>query len=182
MMTTATERVAASRSDGGLVTWLWLGAGTTATAGILHLFAAAEHAGVNDLAAASFVLTAATQLGIAFWLTLLAGRRAHPRPILTAAALATTVGFIGAFVLAYTATALAGYLGHAPEHSADLVNAGLTPIEAPGWIGLATVAAELISLAALVALLPDRWRRRAADGLLGLAGLTWVLWIVGVLR
>ena len=182
MMTTATERVAAPRSDSGLVTWLGVGAGTTATAGILHVFVAVQHASVNDLAAASFVLTAATQLGIAMWLTLLAGRRAHPRPVLTAAALTTTVGFIGAFVLAYTTTALDGYLGHAPEHSAELANAGITPIEAPGWVGLATVAVELISLAALVALLPDRWRRRTADGLLGLAGLTWVLWIVGVLR
>ena len=181
-MTTATGRVAASRSDGGLLTWLLVAAGTTATAGILHGFVAVEHAGVNARAAASFVLTAATQVGIAAWLTLIARRGAHPRPILAAAALVTTVGFVAAFVLAYTTTRFAGYFGHAPEHADVLVNAGLDPIEAPGWIGLATVAAELVTLAALVALLPEGWRWRATYGLWGLAALTWALWVVGVLQ
>jgi hypothetical protein len=52
---------------------------------------------------------------------------------------------------------------------------------APGILGLVTVAAEAVLIAALSALLPTTWRRRTVNGLLGLGGLAWVLWFTGVL-
>jgi hypothetical protein len=52
---------------------------------------------------------------------------------------------------------------------------------APGMLGPITVAAEALLIAALTALLPATWRRRVANGLLGLGGLTWALWFTGVI-
>ncbi|MCF6744993.1 hypothetical protein E9529_12020 [Blastococcus sp. KM273128] len=58
------------------------------------------------------------------------------------------------------------------------------PVDAghgPGALGTATVAAELLTLAALTALLPRTWRGRATNALLGVGVLTWGLWFTGVL-
>ena len=58
------------------------------------------------------------------------------------------------------------------------------PVEAghgPGALGTATVAAELLTLAALTALLAQTWRGRATNALLGVGVLTWGLWFTGVL-
>lgn len=58
------------------------------------------------------------------------------------------------------------------------------PVEAghgPGALGTATVAAELLTVAALTALLPPTWRGRATNALLGVGVLTWGLWFTGVL-
>ncbi|WP_448611772.1 hypothetical protein [Geodermatophilus sp. URMC 60] len=51
----------------------------------------------------------------------------------------------------------------------------------PEAVGTAVVAAELLTVAALAALLPASWRGRALDGLLLLGGSAWVLWLTGVL-
>ncbi|MGY1640004.1 hypothetical protein ACI782_02590 [Geodermatophilus sp. SYSU D00703] len=51
----------------------------------------------------------------------------------------------------------------------------------PEGLGTATVAVELLAMTALTALLPASWRGRATNALLALGGLTWVLWLTGVL-
>ncbi|SDY71359.1 hypothetical protein SAMN05660209_03542 [Geodermatophilus africanus] len=51
----------------------------------------------------------------------------------------------------------------------------------PEAVGTAVVAAELLSVAALAALLPASWRGRALNGLLALGGAAWLLWLTGVL-
>jgi hypothetical protein len=48
-------------------------------------------------------------------------------------------------------------------------------------LGIATAAAELLAVAALTGLLPSSWRARTVNALLGLGGLTWLLWFLGVL-
>lgn len=58
------------------------------------------------------------------------------------------------------------------------------PVDAghgPGALGTATVAAELLTLAALTALLAQTWRGRATNALLAVGVLTWALWFTGVL-
>jgi len=58
----------------------------------------------------------------------------------------------------------------------------IAPVQhAPGILGPATVAAELLLIAALAALQPAAWRRRTVNGLLVLGGLAWALWLTGVL-
>jgi hypothetical protein len=52
---------------------------------------------------------------------------------------------------------------------------------APGALGPWTVAAEAVVLAALTALLPASWRRRATNAAVVLGGLAWALWFTGVL-
>ncbi|MGY1722107.1 hypothetical protein [Blastococcus sp. SYSU DS0533] len=52
---------------------------------------------------------------------------------------------------------------------------------APGILGQAAVAAELLLLSALAALQPATWRRRTVDAVLVLGCLAWVLWFTGVL-
>ncbi|MGY1680896.1 hypothetical protein, partial [Geodermatophilus sp. SYSU D01176] len=51
----------------------------------------------------------------------------------------------------------------------------------PEAVGTAVVAAELLTVAALAALLPASWRGRALDALLVLGGSAWALWLTGVL-
>jgi hypothetical protein len=51
----------------------------------------------------------------------------------------------------------------------------------PGSLGSWTVGAEVLTLAALVALQPAAWRRRTTNTLLGLGALAWALWFTGVL-
>lgn len=48
-------------------------------------------------------------------------------------------------------------------------------------LGTATAVAELLTLAALTALLTPTWRGRATNALLGLGVPTWGLWFTGVL-
>ena len=58
---------------------------------------------------------------------------------------------------------------------------GSTGGHGPEAVGTAVVAAELLSVAALAALLPASWRGRALNGLLALGGAAWLLWLTGVL-
>ncbi len=51
----------------------------------------------------------------------------------------------------------------------------------PGSLGPWTAGAELLTVAALVALQPAAWRRRTTNVLLALGGLAWALWFTGVL-
>ncbi|HEX2075399.1 MAG TPA: hypothetical protein VHF92_16565 [Geodermatophilus sp.] len=52
---------------------------------------------------------------------------------------------------------------------------------APSLLGTVTVATEVLTVVALTALLPGSWRRRAANALLALGALAWVLWFTGLL-
>jgi hypothetical protein len=73
--------------------------------------------------------------------------------------------------------------GHSTE-TAGPVALSLEPVatrEAASPLGTATVILEMVTVLALTALLPGRWKSRAANGLLLLGGGTWVLWLVGVL-
>lgn len=58
---------------------------------------------------------------------------------------------------------------------------GSTGGHGPDTIGTVAVGAELLTVAALAALLPASWRGRALDGLLVLGGTAWALWLTGVL-
>jgi hypothetical protein len=58
---------------------------------------------------------------------------------------------------------------------------GSTDGHGPEAVGTAVVAAELLTVAALAALLPASWRGRALNGLLVLGGAAWALWLTGVL-
>jgi hypothetical protein len=73
--------------------------------------------------------------------------------------------------------------GVAIRSSGPVAMAGeVAPVRhAPGILGPATVAAEVLLIAALTALQPARWRRRTINGLLALGGLAWALWFTGVL-
>ena len=51
----------------------------------------------------------------------------------------------------------------------------------PEAVGTAVVTAELLTVAALAALLPASWRGRALNALLVLGGSAWALWLTGVL-
>jgi hypothetical protein len=51
----------------------------------------------------------------------------------------------------------------------------------PEAVGTAVVTAELLTVAALAALLPASWRGRALNALLVLGGSAWALWLAGVL-
>ena len=58
---------------------------------------------------------------------------------------------------------------------------GSTGGHGPEAVGTAVVAAELLTVAALAALLPASWRGRVLNGLLVLGGAAWALWLTGVL-
>ena len=196
-MTALTRHDAPARSGAAYSPWLWVGTVVTALSGVLHVLAAVDHAPVNARAAVAFVLTAAAQFCMAGWIAALPHRPALARPVLIAGAIAVTVAFIAAFVLAYTSDALAGLLGHASGHGAtaaqgqwttDIAGHILVGGNAPGLregptlLGGVTVTLEVFTLLSLVALLPAAWRRTAVDLILGLGGLIWILWIQGVLR
>lgn len=51
----------------------------------------------------------------------------------------------------------------------------------PKALGTAVVAAEVLTVAALAALLPTTRRRATLDALVVLAGVAWALWLTGVL-
>ena len=73
--------------------------------------------------------------------------------------------------------------GHSTEASGP-VALDLEPVSTrePGrLLGTATVAVEMLTVLALTALLPERWRSRAANALLCLGAAVWPLWLTGVL-
>lgn len=184
--------------------WQWTAALTIGTAGALHLAAAAEHIAAGQLAVGFFVLTAFAQFGFAAWLVVSGWAGAAPAREQVALALIGTVSLIGLYLLAQTSDVLNAFaLPHdagAGHGSGGGTHAGGSPgasiqVDGPvalddepvrvqhaaGPLGTATVAAEVLAVAALAALLPAAWRRRAVNTLFSLGALVWALWLTGVL-
>ncbi len=187
----------------GAARWWWTASAAAAGAGLLHVAAAAGHLAAGDLVVGLFLLTALAQLGLGAWLVAAARTgRGGVRPL--AVAVAGTTLLVGLYLLAHTTDLLAGLTGHDAAHAAGHVHGGgeaahaagasittggpvalddrpTAGAEAPGLLGTATVALELLGIAAMTALLPAHLRRRVVDALLLLGGLAWVLWLTGVL-
>jgi hypothetical protein len=197
-------------SGRALSRWLWTGALGAAAAGALHIAVAVEHLEAGDLTVGFFLLTALAQLGLAAWLALSAVTRGWPDLRLVSLALLATVSLMAMYVVAHTTALLDAFAvpGHAGGHGGGTHVPGIDPVTGvdlsqgvptrvngqilstgelpsaghdPGALGPWTVAAEVVTLAALTALQPASWRRRTTNGVLLLGGLAWVLWFTGVL-
>ncbi len=175
----------------GPAAWVWAAAGTTAAAGLLHVFAAFDHLHAGELVVAFFLVTALGQLAAAAGLTVAAMTGDRPDTRLLIGLLAATVALIGLYLVAHTTDLFAGVTGGG-GHAAGGHEAGTTgPValgnapprnsEQPGLLGTATVTVELISVLALTAMLPAHPRRLAGDVLLGLGAAAWLLWLANVL-
>ena len=174
---------------------LCAGALTAVAAGGLHVIAAAQHVEHGGPVVGFFLLVAAAQVGGGLWLALHGWVRQWPDRRLVVAGLLATVALIGLFVLAHTTDLLltyvthkAGHSGHTEIHTGPFAagvatrNDTLAGVrEAPGPVGLFTVALEVGTLMVLTALLPRLWRGRVVNGLLALGASAWVLWLTGVL-
>jgi hypothetical protein len=183
------------RSSGRLRGWLGLASLTTLVAGGLHVVAASQHAQHGGAAVGFFLLVAAAQLGGGLGLAVFALTGTRPGSRLVLAGLAATVGMVGLFIVAHGTDLLLSYVSqqaghdvHSTTHTgpfaAGLATRNDTLVgvrEAPGLLGMGTVAAELAGVVALTALLPRTWRNRVLDALLALCGLAWLLWFAGVL-
>jgi hypothetical protein len=180
--------------------WYWAAASSSVAAGGLHLAAAADHAGAHDVVVGFFLLVALVHVGLGAWIAVSDWAGARPDVRLVALALLGTVGLVALYVVAHSTDLLAAYQSHdvggahhdgttgAPQgHStptAGPIALGLEPVatrEPAGPLGTATVMVEMLTVLALTALLPGRWKDRAANTLLLLGGVTWALWLVGVL-
>jgi hypothetical protein len=180
--------------------WCWATAASATGAGGLHVAAAVEHLGSHDLVVGFFLLVALVQLGLGAWVVVSNWAGLQPDVRLVVLFLIGTVALVGLYLVAHTTDLLAGFQVHdngaahhggplgAPQgHSTETagpVALSLEPVatrEAASPLGTATVILEMVTVLALTALLPGRWKSRAANGLLLLGGGTWVLWLVGVL-
>lgn len=180
--------------------WWRVAVAGTAAAGLLHLVTALEHAPLGGLVVAFFLAAAVAQLAAAAWLT--ATRRSSRSPRLVAVAVAGTAALLLLYLVAHTSTLLtdlglvptghdgggaAGAGGHGADHSAAPAGPVAMGGEAPAGpepatpLGTATVAAEVLGLAGLVALLPGRWRAGAVNALASGGAAVWLLWFTGVL-
>jgi len=180
--------------------WRWAAAATAVAAGGLHIAAAVEHLGAHDVVVGFFLLVALGQIGFGAWVAVSSWAGIRPDVRLVALALIGTVGLVGLYLVAHTTDLLAAFQvhdtaaghhggttgilqGHSTETSGP-VALGLEPVSTPepaGLLGTATVAAEMLTVLALTALLPERRRSRATDALLCLGGAVWLLWLTGVL-
>ncbi len=180
--------------------WPWAAALSAAASGGLHIAAAFDHVGTHDVVVGFFLLVAFAQLGLGVWLamSIVAGLRPDVR--LLALALLSTVALVGLYVVAHTTDLLAAFQVHdggggthhgggtAPQGTSTQtvgpVALGLEPVatrEPAGPLGAATVATEMVTVLALTALLPARWRGWVTNALLLVGAATWVLWLTGVL-
>jgi hypothetical protein len=133
-MTTLTPAVVpAAPADAGtapstaLPPWRWTAALAVATAGGLHVAAAADHVGMGQLVVGFFLLTALAQLGTAAWIVVSTWAGTRANPALVTLVLAGTVALIGLYVVAHTTgllaafgiTEAAGAHSHAGTHGAE---------------------------------------------------------------
>jgi hypothetical protein len=156
-------------AQAGSAAWLVLGAwaGTRAsrplvamallgTVGLLALYVVAHTTGLLDAFAVHDTLTGGHEHDV-------------PGRVTTAVDPVTGVEFAQGMPLGASGpVAMDGLLGSTGGHG-------------PEAVGTAVVAAELLTVAALAALLPASWRGRALNGLLVLGGAAWALWLTGVL-
>jgi hypothetical protein len=178
--------------------WRWAAAVSAATAGGLHVAAAAEHLGAHDLVVGFFLLVALMQLGLGAWVAVSTWADVQPDVRLLALTLVGTVALVGVYLLAHTTDLLAAFQVHdatgahhggtsgAPQgHSTETVGPvalALEPVparEPAGLLGTATVTLEMGTVLAVTALLPGRWKSGAVNGLLCLGVGTWVMWLAG---
>ena len=180
--------------------WPWAAAVSAAAAGGLHLRAAFDHAGSHDVVVGFFLLVAFAQFGLGVWIAMSTVAGLRPDVRLIALALLSTVALVGLYVVAHTTDLLAAFQVHdgaGAHHGAGTVEGtphatetagpvalGLEPVptrEPAGPLGATTVALEMVTVLALTALLPARWRGGVANALLVVGAVTWVLWLTGVL-
>ena len=181
--------------------WPWAAALSAVAAGGLHLGAAFDHVGAHDVVVGFFLVVAFAQLGLGVWLAMTIVTGLRPDVRLIALALLSTVALVGLYVVAHTTDLLAsfqvhddggahhgtGTVGEPQGHSTETtgpVALGLEPAatrEPAGLLGLATVATEMVTVLALTALLPARWRGGVTNALLVVGAATWLLWLTGVL-
>ncbi len=161
--------------------WAHAAVVTLAAAGALHLVAAADHRSGPDPVVAFFLAVALAQLGTAVWLAVEARTRHRPGSLPVLLATVATVGLLLLYLAAHTTDLLTGVVGGSvePLDGGHTHPTTATGVESAGWLGSATVAVEVVLLLALMALLPSRARRLAADGLLALGALVWALWLFG---
>jgi hypothetical protein len=188
-----------NRPSRGHGLWRWAAGLSAAAAGGLHVAAAVEHLGAHELVVGFFMLVALVQLGLGAWVVVSIGVGIHQDVRLVAFALLGTVALVGLYLLAHTTDLLVGFQAHevtaahhgaigAPQgHSTETtspVALDLQPVadrEPAGPLGTATVAVEMVTVLALTALLPGRWKSGAVNALLILGDTAWVLWLIGVL-
>jgi hypothetical protein len=156
---------------------------SAAAAGGLHLRAAFDHVGSHDLVVGFFLVVAFAQLGLGVWIAMSTVTGLRPDVRLLALALLGTVALVGLYVVAHTTDLLAAFQVHdagahhgagteGTPHSIETtgpVALGLEPVptrEPAGLLGAATVATEMVTVLALTALLPARWRGGVANALL----------------
>jgi hypothetical protein len=179
--------------------WRCAAVAGTAGAGLLHLVTAVQHASSGDLVVSFFLLVAGAQIGGA---TLLATRERFA-PALLVAAVVGTAGLLLLYLLAHSSTLLndlgvvtaghdtgahgalhgAGVAGHTEVAAGPVAMAGEAAAspEPVTTLGTATVAAEVLGMAGVLALLPARWRSRTLDVLALCGAGVWLLWFTGVL-
>jgi hypothetical protein len=176
--------------------WCALAAAATAAAGVLHVLAAVDHAGGSEIVVGFFLVTALGQLASAGGLAIAGVTGEPPDPRLVAGILAATVGLVVLYLVAHTTDLLAVFTAtdgplaavdpHGADHNPDTGPVALSGAptgtgESAGPLGTATVALEVFSLLAFLAVLPQRGRRLAGNVLAVLGGAAWLLWLTGVL-
>jgi len=175
MMVSPTVAVSARESSAGVL-WRWTALVCLAAAGGLHLAGLAAP-GANGLVQLYFLLAAVGQLVAA---ALLAGQviAGDAPPAWTSALLLTGTAALVALELLLHATDL---LAGLTRPSAVAGASALVPPSGlgDGLLATATVAIEVLLIAALLAQLPGPWRRRATHLLLGISALVWCLWLAG---
>jgi hypothetical protein len=131
-------------------------------AGTLRLTAGAEQFGLSLGFAVFFFTVAAAQIGYGVWLSA-GSRRALSTPVATAAMI-ISLGFVGLWLIATTATV--------PIY--PLMTGGF----AVDVFDLGTALLELVGVVALCRSLPQPTRRRVALTLVGLVAVAWMVWVV----
>lgn len=189
------EAPAPSRLPARATALLRFAAATLALAGAGHVAAAIDHRDAGRLVIGVFLASAVAQLCACAWLTRRAASPSTPDALVLGGLLAGTVALIVLYLLVHASDLVpAGLLGHSTDEvgtaagahqdlaiAAHPVGAESAGVEAPGVLGSATVAAEVLATAALIAVLPARWRRPAGDIVLALGALAWLLWLLGIL-
>lgn len=140
--------------------WALAAAVAVTTTGALHLVAALEHLGHDVRFAAFFLGVGAVQACVG------PGLYRGARPLRASAVLAATVALLLAYLYSRTVGLQIGPHADRPED--------------PDAVGLAVVVCELVTVAAVAALLPARSRAWAVNAVFVTGLGVWGLWLSGV--